>query len=250
MFHNKRIFLTTGPSIHSPLIKKMIENYFEAIPLYVDNDDLTGLDYLIEQGDALVLAGGSDVFRGTLGFPVVHGESLSKFDILRDKRELFLINKFIEAGKPILAICRGFQLVCATMGFHLIPDLGGNICHSLGEIKINLENGEFAHYIEYLPKFQNKYSKIKMTGVNSYHHQGIYLGNDETFNKNLVRNGISVVATSDITTNEENNYKIAEIIESESKKIVGCQFHPECDYMHGNIASVTILERFKQMLEN
>lgn len=247
MFKNKRIYLTTGPSVFSSDIKCMVEKALNGIPIYVNNDNNEDLEYLAEQADGLILAGGSDIFRGTLGQPILHQEGLSKFDILRDKRELKLLNYFKQQGKPILAICRGFQLVCAEAGFSLSPDLWGNICHSLGEIKINLENGEFAHYCECLPQYKDSYFDTDI-GVNSYHHQGIVIGKIINQKSNLSRNGINIVAVSDLSTNQEQNVKIAEIIESEKFKIVGSQFHIEADWMYGNQASLAVLERFKEML--
>ena len=242
MFKNKHVFLTTGPSVFSNEIKLMVQNAFNAIPLYVNNDKEEDLEYLALQADALVLAGGNDVFRGTLGEPILHGEGLSKFDILRDKREINLINKFVEQGKPILAICRGFQLICAKYGFYLIPNIGGDIAHSLGEIKINLENGEFCHYVQCLPEYKDVYFKGNM-GVNSYHHQGILF-----WNKKREIDGIKVVAISDTNSDKERNNTIVEIVESEQKKIVGMQFHPEADWEYGNLASLAVINRFKQML--
>jgi putative glutamine amidotransferase len=247
MFKNKHIFLTTGPSVFSNEIKQMVQKAFNAIPIYVNNDKEEDLEYLAEQADALVLAGGSDVFRGTLGQPIIHNEGLSKFDILRDKREINLIEKFVEQNKPILAICRGFQLICAHYGFCLIPDIGGQIAHSLGEIKLNLENGEFCHYVECFPEYRQNYFHGKM-GVNSYHHQGIYVGKEINKNTTLSRAGINIVACADTSLNKDHNYKIAEIVESEEKKIVGMQFHPEADWEYGNLASIAVINRFKEML--
>lgn len=246
MFKNKPVFLTTGPSVFSNDIKQMVQNFFGAIPVYVNNDKPEDLEYFAEQGDALILAGGSDVFRGTLGQPIVHGEGLSKFDILRDKREINLIESFVQKGKPILGICRGLQLICAHYGFYLMADIGSQITHSLGDIKINLENGEFAHYIECLSKHEDDYFKGKI-GVNSYHHQGIFAGKTNTSVKS--RNGIDIIAVSDTSLNNDNNYKIVEIIESKERNILACQFHPEADWMYGNPASLMVLKKFKQLIQ-
>lgn len=244
MFKNKHIFLTTGPSVFSSDIKSMVEKALDGIPIYVNNDNNDDLEYLSDQADALILSGGTDIFRGTFGEPILRGENLTKFDILRDKRELKLLENFKEQGKPILAICRGFQLVCAEAGFRLIPDLWGNICHSPGEIKVNLENGEFCHFVDCFPKFHKKYFEYE--GVNSYHHQGIIIGKSEKSAE--IRHGIEIVGFSDLSISDKENFKIAEIVESEQHKIIGCQFHCEADWMYGNKASLSILNRFKELI--
>lgn len=241
MFKNKKIIVTTGPSLYSDSIKSMVEGYFGGINLYCNQDTPDELEFVVSQMDALVLAGGSDIFRGTLGQPVTHGDGLNKFDIRRDKREKFLIEKAIELNKPILGICRGFQMLATHFGFYLIPNLGGDIAHSTGDIKVNYENGEFCHYINCLPEFQEIYFEYE--GVFSAHHQGIYAG------KTRQMNGMQVVATARTHTQDKHNCEIVEIIENAKLKIVGVAFHPEVDYLYGNVASNKSLERFKSFLK-
>jgi putative glutamine amidotransferase len=62
-------------------------------------------DYL----DGLVLQGGTDVS------PEAYGETPLKDewagDRVRDAYEMELLHEFVEAGKPVLGICRGLQLI-------------------------------------------------------------------------------------------------------------------------------------------
>lgn len=71
--------------------------------------------------DALILAGGGDIE------PTLFGQKncgSDQIDYLRDRRELALTEAFAAAGKPILGICRGHQLINVWAGGGLIQDLG------------------------------------------------------------------------------------------------------------------------------
>lgn len=247
MFNDKQVFGMTGPSVFSPEIQVMIEKFFGGIPMYIGQNNVADLEFPLAHLDALVLAGGNDIFPGSYGQQVTHGNSFSKFDILRDKRELFLVKRCVELGKPILAICRGFQLVCVNYGFHLMPDInGGSIVHSPGEIKIDLESGGFMHYINTV-KGENSFGLApdKRYKVNSFHHQAVFAGNKADW---LENQGLKILATSDTEIHEKNNTKIAELAEHPEHKIVACQWHPEADWEYGNHASTRVLTRFKQIL--
>lgn len=71
--------------------------------------------------DALLLAGGGDVE------PARYGQANTAscdVDLSRDKTELALIHAYMAAGKPILGICRGHQIINVALGGDLIQDIG------------------------------------------------------------------------------------------------------------------------------
>lgn len=71
--------------------------------------------------DGLLLAGGEDVN------PACYGQENTASgtpDDARDEIELALIQLFMEAGKPILGICRGFQIMNVALGGTLHQDVG------------------------------------------------------------------------------------------------------------------------------
>lgn len=243
MFNNRKVFVTTGPSVYSPEIKSMIEDYFGGISLYCNQDKPEDLEYIVDQMDVLCLAGGNDIFPGTYGQPITRGDCLSRFDIRRDKRELFLIEAALKKNIPQLWICRGFQLGCLKFGFNLISDISGSeICHSPGEIKINYEYGEFCHFVRFLSDYKKDYFETQR-GVLSYHHQAVsYYPSQDS------ENGLNVVAIASTNSDSKKDTRIIEIVESKEHKIVGCQFHPEIDYAYNNPVSKKVLERFKQFL--
>ena len=89
-------------------------------------------------------------------------------DRQRDQAELELFWAFFQAGKPILAICRGMQVVNVALGGTLLQDLPGEIrpFHGGGEEDrvhpVRSREGTLLHRL-YGPIFP----------VNSAHHQAV-----------------------------------------------------------------------------
>ncbi|MHC1561478.1 gamma-glutamyl-gamma-aminobutyrate hydrolase family protein [Actinomycetospora sp. C-140] len=69
---------------------------------------------VMERADGLVLTGGSDVDPARYGG--VPDTSTSPLDPERDAREIALLAAARERGRPVLAICRGLQLVNVAWG--------------------------------------------------------------------------------------------------------------------------------------
>jgi len=71
--------------------------------------------------DGLVLSGGEDVHPGRYG--AAPSPALGEVDESRDAIELALIREARAQGKPILAICRGIQVLNVALGGTLYQDL-------------------------------------------------------------------------------------------------------------------------------
>ncbi len=71
--------------------------------------------------DALMLSGGSDISPSYFGEEVLN--DTVKVNPDRDAYEMALARAFLERQKPILAICRGFQIVNVVLGGDLYQDL-------------------------------------------------------------------------------------------------------------------------------
>jgi len=74
--------------------------------------------------DGLLLCGGADID------PVHYGQEnagSAGIDPRRDEAELALTGRFLAAGKPILGICRGLQVINVALGGTLIQDLPGDV---------------------------------------------------------------------------------------------------------------------------
>jgi gamma-glutamyl-gamma-aminobutyrate hydrolase PuuD len=75
--------------------------------------------------DGLVLQGGADVS------PTSYAEAATRpewsGDRARDMYELELLHEFVEAGKPVLGICRGCQLLNVAFGGTLYQDIATDV---------------------------------------------------------------------------------------------------------------------------
>lgn len=120
------------------------------------------------QGDALLLCGGEDVD------PAYYHQELNgseDIDPLRDKAEFAIIQAFLAAGKPILGICRGHQIMNVALGGSLVQDVGDELrpfhAHTPGV------DADKVHPVRALPGsfFEKTYGSI--FAVNSSHHQAL-----------------------------------------------------------------------------
>lgn len=75
----------------------------------------------VQRVDVLLLSGGEDVHPKEYGEKVETDTLTVRPD--RDAFELPLVRAFWEAGKPILAVCRGLQLLNVALGGTLYQDL-------------------------------------------------------------------------------------------------------------------------------
>jgi putative glutamine amidotransferase len=87
---------------------------------------------VFDRSDALILSGGGDIF------PDLYGEDdsglLWRVDRQRDESELLLARWAIEEDRPLLAICRGSQVLNVAAGGTLFQDIStqvpGALVHS------------------------------------------------------------------------------------------------------------------------
>ncbi len=122
--------------------------------------------------DGLVLHGGSDVA------PISYGEEPLKpewsGDHVRDEYEIALLRAFIEAGKPVLGVCRGLQVINVAFGGTLYQDISTQQPGSLTHRDAALYDQNF-HEIEFVPDtgLASLYPGVSRACVNSVHHQGV-----------------------------------------------------------------------------
>lgn len=148
--------------------------------------------------DALILAGGGDISPHLFGQKNCGSHQI---DLNRDLCELALLDCFTRAGKPVLGICRGHQVVNVWAGGSIVQDLGEqNIIHQWDCCdKVHLVSAGGILKDLYSPMFR----------VNSAHHQGV----------GPVGKGLNVTARS--------ADGIIEAMEHCSLPILTTQFHPE-----------------------
>jgi putative glutamine amidotransferase len=122
--------------------------------------------------DGLVLQGGADISPQSYGEEPLHPDWAG--DRLRDAYEMELLHEFMEAGKPVLGICRGAQLINVAMGGTLYQDIATQYDNPAVHIAHRLRQA-YSHGIEWdagsgLTKL---YPDTTSGKVVSIHHQAI-----------------------------------------------------------------------------
>lgn len=159
--------------------------------------------------DGLVLQGGADIAPQSYGEQPLKPEWSG--DRLRDAYEMELFHEFSEAGKPVLGICRGAQLINVALGGTLYQDIATQ--YEGPEIHVHDLYDQHAHAVRWEPgsSLAGLYPDCDGGKVISIHHQAI---------KALGR-GLYVEARS----SEDG---LIEAVRLEGKLYVrGLQWHPE-----------------------
>jgi putative glutamine amidotransferase len=175
-------------------------------------------DQLLDRLDALVLAGGNDVDPASYGarpHPEVGATAPE-----RDRFELALAHRALERELPLLAICRGMQMLNVARGGTLVqhvPDVVGHAEHrhtpgQFADHEVELEAGSLAAAA----------AGAERLAVKSHHHQGV----DE------LGEGLEITAWSA-------RDRLPEAIEDPDRPFVlGVLWHPEEDESSRLIAAL------------
>ena len=177
------IGISAHPTLHDyrgnkSTIQSCGENYLfsleavGAVPLILPiYDDPEALDRYVGLCDGYLIPGGIDVN------PISYGETphplLETTRLDFDEYQLHLIERMRVSKKPVLAICRGIQIVNVAYGGTLYQDVSlhgeGTMRHSQVDItpggishRVSIEDGSILHRL---------YGSDLWT--NSYHHQSI-----------------------------------------------------------------------------
>ncbi len=159
--------------------------------------------------DGLVLQGGADVS------PMTYAEAPTRpewnGDRARDLYELELLHEFVDAGKPVLGICRGCQLINVAFGGTLYQDVATDVPESQLHVHDDYDAHRHAIVFPQGSSLGKMFPNLKRPVVNSIHHQAV---------KDLGRD-IHVEAMSDPDG-------IVEAIRYQRAPFVmGLQWHPE-----------------------
>lgn len=163
-------------------------------------------DY-IDNVDGLLLSGGQGVT------PALYGEEplreVAETDVYRDQFEIALVKAAVAAGKPILGICRGIQILNVALGGTLYQDVykqaGASLKHNQYPTSWEIPTH---HITTTAGSWLNQILGNRFL-VNSFHHQGIHQLGDH----------LKQIAASDD--------QVVEGIESEDGNVIGVEFHPE-----------------------
>lgn len=121
--------------------------------------------------DGLVLQGGADISPQCYGEEPL-AEAWSG-DRLRDAYEMELLHEFMEAGKPVLGICRGAQLINVALGGTLYQDIATQV--EGAAVHLHDDYDRHSHEIVWDDDsgFAKLYPDLRRGGTVSIHHQAI-----------------------------------------------------------------------------
>jgi len=159
---------------------RRMTDYLESIrraggePLEVSHGEETPAS-VVGRVDAVMLIGGGDVA------PALYGEeahaAYQAAEPGRDEFELALARAAVDAGRPVLAICRGMQILNIAMGGTLIQDIpsevSGSLTHAVGEPRFAIAHEVWVSKDTRLWSIMADRLDGESLQVNSRHHQGI-----------------------------------------------------------------------------
>ncbi|MEO6352995.1 MAG: type 1 glutamine amidotransferase [Oxalobacteraceae bacterium] len=172
------------------------------------NSSIRLRDYA-KQLDGLVLQGGADVAPMSYAQAVTRPEWNG--DRARDMYELELLHEFIEAGKPVLGICRGCQLINVAFGGTLHQDIASDVPNAIKHVSENYDSNTHSIRLTEGGFLAGLLADNPVALVNSIHHQAV----------NTLGRDIVVEATS------TEDQIIEAIRHRKSNFVVGLQWHPE-----------------------
>lgn len=212
------IGITMGHNAGNPPAYELGAAYLQAVtkaggiplllPTSLPHDILLSL---CQQCSGLLLSGGRDI--DPLLYQTEPDPRAQGIDHDRDQAEILLINSSLANNIPILAICRGIQILNVALGGSLYPDVmqdhPGAQKH---DFYPNLPREAYRHTITLSPA--SLFYDIMGTNtiqVNSLHHQSV----------KTPAPGLQVVGMAEDGT-------IEAVVAPEEKFVIGVQWHPEC----------------------
>ncbi|MGG7143080.1 gamma-glutamyl-gamma-aminobutyrate hydrolase family protein [Clostridium nigeriense] len=178
---------------------------------FIDNNE--DIKKLVNRFDGFLLTGGQDIN------PEIYKEEKADYcgdiNYERDTMEIILLGELLKANKPILAICRGFQLLNSYLGGKLYQDISKE--KNNGDASIHWQEKPYNKPIHKVRVNKDsllfKIVKQEEIIVNSIHHQAIKMIDPKA---------------NEAAISEDN---IIESIYLRDKNFVlGVQWHPELLY--------------------
>ncbi len=187
-----------GSAVASAVLRSVIRASGEPHALFAESNE-SAHDRL-RGFDALLVPGGSDVDPARYGESRHEATSTADFEA-QDQFEADMIAAATEIEMPVLAICRGFQLLNVEYGGSLVQDLSADSMHR-----------NSVHAVELDPESTlANVMKVASLEVSSYHHQAVA----------RVGSGLKVVGTA-----EDGVPEALELADS-AAPLLAIQWHPE-----------------------
>lgn len=172
---------------------------------------------LVRRSDGIMLTGGDDVQPKlyTRRLPSRLAETVGPVEPDRDGFELLLIDEVHRQRKPLLAICRGQQMLNVALGGTLIVDIARQVPGALDHRRLDRKD-QIVHEVQLTPgSLLATIAGKTMLGVNSSHHQAVG------------RVGKTLRATARSADGIIEGLELASSEEPRLPYLLGVQFHPE-----------------------
>jgi putative glutamine amidotransferase len=184
-------------------------------PVLIDDPDEA-----LDRVDGLMLVGGADIDPATYG-AAAHPATIGSVPE-RDAFELALVRRALERDMPVLAICRGMQVMNVACGGTLhqhLPELVGHEDHR--RVLGSFDGAD--HDVRLTPgSLAARAAGEQRHATKSHHHQGV----------DRLGDGLVVTGWADID-------ELPEALEVEGNRFaLGVQWHPEADERSRLIAAL------------
>ena len=182
-----------------------------------------------EDLDGLVLGGGCDVDPGRYGRPS-RADARLELDSERDATDFALFDRAWRAGAPILAICRGLQVVNVALGGTLVQDIPTECPSALVHWRPEKEKTRRDHAVHIAAGTRlRRILGTDEVAVNSRHHQAV------------------ATAAEGLLVSARSPDGLIEGMEAESGRwLVAVQWHPE--NLAGDPASEGLFAEFERVV--
>ena len=132
---------------------------------------------MVRRVNGVLLTGGDDInpdlYAKNLSRAVLKTVGMTPDGGERDRRELMLIDETFRQRKPLLAICRGHQLLNIALGGGLIADIRRQVPGALNHQHLDKAN-ELVHEVSLTSgSLLASIVRQRILGVNSSHHQAV-----------------------------------------------------------------------------
>lgn len=185
-----------GNAVAAQVLRSVIRAGGEPLTLFAESG--LSSDARLAGFDGLLVPGGADVDPARYG-QTPHPNTATADFPAQDVFESTLMHAALQMGMPVLAICRGFQLLNVEFGGTLVQDLPEETLHRNSHHEVDiLQKSRLAEVIG-----------ATSINVSSYHHQAI-----ETLGEGLVAVGTAPDG-------------IIEAFELPNAEMIAIQWHPE-----------------------
>ena len=201
-------FKSNHQFVSNPYIQSI--RYSKGLPLVLP---IVRSDHILEEYvtlcDGFLFCGGEDVT------PLLFGEEPKPGNrhtcITVDLFQIRLMKLILKSGKPVLAICRGMQILNIACGGSVWQDLSLTPGTSIDHMQQSASRSEVSHRIRTQKDSILRNVLGETIYVNSFHHQAV----------NAPGKGIQITARASDGT-------IEAVEVSGHPFVVGVQWHPEC----------------------